>query len=230
MGFRERSALHVGDGGRCLIFLWIEHTDHRKAAGTAGAKNATGIHIMLENHNIEPRGKRENMRSRKLFLVFLVFALGALFGWQFAIYSQTSSESLRRLAEEKRDLTKMDWVLVNARLNALESPIARYSASPVTSAGFEFDSTKGRIVASAFVPREWFAKANLEKAKEAFSSSATDLCSASAGAALIKQGSPAAMDLKSACSVRFFTWTVGKSEGISTRDVALFEEGRLVLK
>src|SRR5437879_5555188 len=120
------------------------------------------------------------MSPRNLLIAILTFGLGTLFGWQFAIYSQSNADSLRRLAEEKKDLTKMEWVLVNARLNALESPIARYSGSPIMSTGFEFDAAKGRIVASAFVPPEWFAKTNLEKAKESFSLSAADLCATSA--------------------------------------------------
>jgi hypothetical protein len=194
-----------------------------KAAGTAAARNAIGMPTILGNHKVKAAKKEGNMRPAKLLIVILTFAFGALFGWQLAIYSQTSADSLRKLAEERKDLTKMEWVLVNARLNALESPVSRYSASPITSAGFEFDSVKGRIIASAFVPPEWFAKTNLEKAKESLSSSAADLCGTSAWVALLKQGSPVAMDLRNSCSVRFFTWTAGKPEGVSAKDIALFE-------
>jgi hypothetical protein len=122
-----------------------------RGAVTAAARNAIGTPTILGNHKARTAKKEGNMRARKLLIVILTFALGALFGWQLAIYSQTSGDSLRKLAEERKDLTKMEWVLVNARLNALESPVSRYSGSPITSAGFEFDSVKGRIVASAFI-------------------------------------------------------------------------------
>jgi hypothetical protein len=230
MALRESIVPRARNGNLSVTFRLIGPMVRCKGADTAAARIATDMRTVPENHVVKAAKKEGSMRSKKWPIVILTFAFGTLFGWQLAIYSQTNADSLRKLAEERKDLTKMEWVLVNARLNALESPVIRYSSSPIMSAGYEFDSSKGRIVASAFVPPEWFAKTNLEKAKESLTSSAVDLCGTSAGIALIKQSSPAAMDWRNACSVRFFTWTLGKPEGISAKDIALFEEGRLVLK
>ncbi len=170
------------------------------------------------------------MTKKTFFLVASGFFVGLALGASLTVYPQTRTTSLAGLAEEKKDITKMEWVLMNARVQALEWSLIQDFVRPVSPAGYEYDATKNRIVAAAFVNPTWLAKIDIEKTKQVLLGRGVDLCGLGAGGALMKQGSPFGLDWKSSCSVRFFTWTSGKAESISVKDVASFENGQLVLE
>ena len=170
------------------------------------------------------------MTKKTFLLVTLGFFVGMSLGASLTVYSQARTTSLASLAEEKKDITRMEWVLMNARVQALEWSLIQDFSRPVSPAGYEYDAVKNRIVAAAFVDPTWLAKTDIEKAKQILLGRGADLCGLGAGGALMKQGSPLGLDWKSSCSVRFFTWTSGKAASISVKDVASLENGQLVLK
>ncbi len=134
------------------------------------------------------------MIKKAFLLVTLGLFVGSALGGLLTVYSQTRTTSLASLAEEKKDITKMEWVLMNARVQALEWSLIQDFARPVSPAGYAYDATKNRIVAAAFVDPTWLAKTDLEKAKQVLLGRGVELCGLGAGGALMKQGSPLGLD------------------------------------
>ncbi len=169
------------------------------------------------------------MEKRTLLVAVLGVITGAMLGTTATVYSQSRASSLADFAQQKQDVSKMQWALLNARVQALEWTLIQDLSRPVSPANFTYDEKSKRIIAAAFVNPTWLAQTNLEKVRQVFSARAVDLCALGAGGALMQAGSPAGLNWKDNCSVRFYTWATDKANDSSAKDVALFEDGQLVL-
>jgi len=87
------------------------------------------------------------------------------------------------------------------------------------------------VVVKGFVDPDWVANAKVDEVKKVLMKQGTDYCvnglmlaEAEAGEVL------ASANVKSDCSVHFFTWVTGKDGTPTTKDIAVAEGGQLILK
>lgn len=169
------------------------------------------------------------MQSRK----FLIFASGLIVGSLLtAIESSPGGQapSLANLVVQKHELSKMDWVLMDARVTALEPTPINDLSRWVTPTDFAYDEQSKKIVARGFVSPEWLSRTNLQDVKTALTMRAVDFCGVAVASALMKEGSSLGLAWQNNCSVRFVTWGADKTSHVASKDVAFFENGQLVAK
>jgi hypothetical protein len=175
-----------------------------------------------------------------VLLVQALFGQGtpqALFG-QGTPQNATPAANLQQLADEKMQVSKLDWILLVARVRELEQVVAHESSRPVSLVGMKYDSDKKLVVASAFVDPSWIDSAKIEVVRKLLPEQAGNYCvmgfmlayGDAGGAALLAAAMAAPTGAPTDCSVRFFTWDLDKAGQITVKDVATFEGGRLILK
>ncbi len=168
------------------------------------------------------------MNKSTLVAVFLGAFAGSIVATTAATYSQSHTSSLADLTREKRDVSKMQWALLDARIRALEWTSIQDLSRPVSPANFEYNEKSKKIVVSAFVNPSWLAETNLDKVTQVFWGRAVDLCGLAATAALMDQGASGELDWKENCSIRFYTWAGDKFA--DRKEVAFFDNGKMELK
>src|SRR5213593_2993432 len=94
----------------------------------------------------------------------LLFAL-----WVSAGYANAQSR-IAPLAMSKIEISKLDWVFLNAKIESLNT----HSAMDLRR--FSFDRLSDRIVATVRVSRNWVESTSLEKAKADLQSAAIAYC------------------------------------------------------
>lgn len=149
--------------------------------------------------------------------------------------AQTPNAGLRerafQLADEKMQVSKLDWILLTARVRALEQVTAHESARHTSMVGMRYDRESKSVIASAFVDPEWLAGAKMDAVKNTLLNQGTSYCVDGLALAESEAGDVlAAVNAGKDCSVHFFTWALGQSDKITTKDVATEEGGRLILK
>lgn len=156
------------------------------------------------------------------FLSFLVLAMGVV------LYAQ--SASLAKLADEDMKISKMDWVLLNTRVHVLEEMLKDDLSAPFSPTSYSFDRQRGKLRIAVYVDPSW-SKRTLDEVSDAFSKRGTSLCVAPT---LAQHGQQLTLFLtppKDYCSILFFTLTLDASgKDINTKELAVFEEGKLSLK
>lgn len=168
------------------------------------------------------------MNLRTAFVASVALLLGAVVGVSVSVLAQTGLPTVSELTLQKREPSKMDWALVNARISALEAALIEDSEIPITPADVAFDDDNKKIVASEFVRPQWLKKNSLDEVRDALNGHAVDVCATSVGIALMRSGM-GPLSWKDSCTVRFYTWKIDKGE-LTTRDVASWENGNLILK
>jgi hypothetical protein len=173
------------------------------------------------------------MAKQVLLTTAVGLIIGAIFGAGVTLYSQTRASSLSDLTQEKQAVTKMQWVLLNAKVNALgaapQSAALMESARFVTSLNFMYDENSKRIVAVAFVNPSWLLQAPVQETRKLFMMRGIDFCNVALYEAFIDAGLPAGAKVQNNCSVRFITWNT-EDKNLSSKDVAVFDNWQVVLK
>jgi hypothetical protein len=169
------------------------------------------------------------MQMRRSLISVSAFIVGSMVAAVITA-SQAHAPSLDNLALQKRDVSKMDWVLLDARVTALESTQIPEASQFVTPLDFAYDQTSKKIVARGFVRPEWLSKANAQQIRKVFIMRAIDFCGVAVAGALMKDGAAAGFAWQKNCSVRFVSWDVDSSNGLSSKDVAFFDNGQLTLE
>jgi hypothetical protein len=143
------------------------------------------------------------------------------------------SSGLSKLATEKIDITRLDLVLLTARIRLLEQALAHPQARNESVVGMEYDKTSGRVIIKSWVEPSWSASANLQSARKELTEQAASYCADGLLMAIAEQGvlyvatvGPA----NSFCEVDFFTWGNDAKGQIEARDIAVFEDGQIRLK
>lgn len=160
-------------------------------------------------------------------------ALGGLailfFGVTVGLYSQ--SASLTRFAEEKANISKMDWILLISRVHVLEQALKDDLALPLTPTSYSYDSEKQQIRIVVHVSPSWLAESTLDQVNKALLRRAASLCitpmTAEHGEWSFKLLETPPIEY---CAVRFFTIGFNSAGELEARDVATFEGGKLVMK
>jgi len=168
------------------------------------------------------------MQMRTSLISASMFIVGCM-GGAVITSSQAHGPSLDNLALQRREVSKMDWVLLDARVTALESTQIPEASHFVTPLDFAYDQTSKKIVARGFVPPDWLSKANAQQIKKVLTMRAVDFCGVAVASALMKAGSATGLAWQKSCSVRFVTWDVDNSNGLSSKDVAFYDNGQLTL-
>jgi hypothetical protein len=165
----------------------------------------------------------------------LFTALICLFFCQSTFWGQTQkptklAEHVSQLADEKIQVSKLDWIMLTARIRMLEHIFAHETSRTISPVGMDYDADKKRVVIKGFVDPDWIASAKMDDAKNALKKEATSYCVD--GLALAEAASGeiiAGANTKDDCSVHFFTW-VAKGDKIEPKDIARFENNELLLK
>ena len=158
-----------------------------------------------------------------------VISLGILISL-IGAYSRSQSNVLEGLAEEKATISKMDWILLNSRLNLLEKALRIDVSVPMSLSGQYYDRTKKKFLTSIRVDPAWLGKSSPEKVKGTLDSHAADVCLETI-IVQAKNGGSFAVQPKDICCVEFFTSQFTKSRGYTNAThVATWENGELTLK
>lgn len=142
-----------------------------------------------------------------------------------------STFSISKLAEEKADISKMDWLLLNTRAQVLEESLKDDFSLPLNPTSFSYDSERQLVRISVFVSPTWMAKTSAEQTK-ILSKRATSLFMSPflAGAGESSYIYMFARAPKEHCSIRFSTPALDTAGNSILKDVAIFESGNLQMK
>jgi hypothetical protein len=122
--------------------------------------------------------------------------LGLLLGFTLSAHPQSNRTSLNGLSQETKVVSRLDWVLLNARVQALEWSSIQDFSRPVSPAGFEFDGQTGKVISKAFVDPSWLAKNNMDEVNKVFTARAADLCAVGVGGSLLDEHSPVSIPIE----------------------------------
>jgi hypothetical protein len=141
------------------------------------------------------------------------------------------SDRAYQLADEKMEVSKLDWIMLTARVRLLEQSLAHEGSHSSSAVGMSYDAQERRVVVQGFVDPDWFGRARLDEVKKVLLRQSTDYCVDGLAMAYGETGQMlAAANVKTDCSVHFFTWTRGKDGKLTRKDIAIGEGGQLVLK
>lgn len=94
-----------------------------------------------------------------------------------------------------------------------------------------YDRDEKRVVVKGFVDPDWVANAKVDEVKKVLLKHGTDYCVDGLMLAEAEAGEMlAGGNVKTDCSVHFFTWTTGKDGNLTAKDIAVAEGGQLILK
>ena len=94
-----------------------------------------------------------------------------------------------------------------------------------------YDRDEKRVVVRGFVDPDWIDKAKVDEVKKVLLKHGTDYCVDGLMLAEAEAGEMlAASNVKTDCSVHFFTWTTAKDGSLTTKDIAVAEGGQLIMK
>lgn len=169
------------------------------------------------------------MANKRLHLFFSLLA-AMLLGLVVGLYAQSSAVRLAKLSEEKAEISKMDLVLLNTRVEVLQQMLKDDLALAFAPTSFRYDSDKKKIRIAVHVDPALLAKANVNQLVKTLEARATGLCIAP----YLAEGNFVYMfpvtPPKDYCAVRFFTDARGSAGDFEPKDVATFEDGKLAVK
>ncbi len=152
-------------------------------------------------------------------------------GFLVGAYSQTESNPFEKLAAERANISKVDWILLNTRIRVLEETHRWELPLSFTPTSYSYDLQKQRIRVAIFVDPTWFSKHNVSQASEEFSKRADRIRAAVLTAEHGQLYSLLGKDLTKYYSIIFFTGVLDESgKSASPKDLAIYEDGKLTLR
>lgn len=168
------------------------------------------------------------VRRQSVLVIGIALVAAATFGFGIGVLAQTP---LQRLADERVNISRMDWVLLNTRVFVLEQTLKNDLSLPINPTDFSYDSEKQKIRIAVSIDPVWLASKSSGQVTRDLETRATSLCVAPALAdKSLTMAIGAGIAPKQYCSIRFFTLGLGKDGKVEPRDVALFEDGKIILK
>jgi hypothetical protein len=140
------------------------------------------------------------------------------------------ADHVSQLADEKMEVSKLDWIMLTARVRMLEQIEAHEGSRQVSPIGVEYDREKKRVAVRGFVDPDWINRAKIADAQSTLLKQAGNYCVE--GLMLAEAGAGelgAVSNIKVDCTIEFVTWIVKNGE-LTVKDIATFENGQLVLK
>jgi hypothetical protein len=163
--------------------------------------------------------------------LFLSLSGAALLGLVIGLYAQSNTGAkLSKLSDEKAEISKMDLILLNSRVAALQQLLKDDLSLPFVPTSFSYDVEKQKIRTSVYIDPAFLAKVGASQLNKALDYRATGLCITPAQAEgnfgyMIPVQPP-----REYCAIRFFTLALDAGGHAQTREVASFEDGKLILK
>jgi hypothetical protein len=163
--------------------------------------------------------------------LFLSLSVAALLGLVIGLHAQSNTgPKLSKLSDEKVEISKMDLILLNSRIAALQQLLKDDLSLPFVPTSISYDVEKQKIRTSVYIDPAFLAKASATQLNKALDSRATNLCITPA----LAEGNFGYMapiqPPREYCAIRFFTLALDAGGHAQTREVASFEDGRLILK
>ena len=170
------------------------------------------------------------MASKAFFAAALGFGAGILLGAATGLYSQNAASYLGDISREKADISKLDWVLLQAQLQTFQWMFFHDFTNPVIPMGYRYDPKENRVISGHLVRPEWYAATSMEKAKEKLKAQGASYCTA-----LFTSFPPldfvrSGQEIRTACRVDFYTLGFGKTGELERTDIATYTGGQLTLK
>ncbi len=111
----------------------------------------------------------------------LLATLTCLFLFQLALWGQTQrptklANHVSQMADEKIEVSRLDWIMVTARPRMLEQILAHEASRTISPVGMEYDAERKCVLIKGFVDPLWIASAKLTDAKDALKKEATSYC------------------------------------------------------
>ncbi len=163
--------------------------------------------------------------------IFLSLCIAMLLGLVVGLYAQSDfAARLAKLSEDKAEVSKMDWVLLNTKISVLQQMLKDDLSVPFAPTSFGYDADKKKIRISVHVDPAVLIKMNGNQLTKTLQSRATTLCVAPE----LADGNLSYMFLiqppNNYCAIRFFTLKIGSSGHVEAKDVATFDDGKLIMK
>src|ERR1700683_1046740 len=99
--------------------------------------------------------------NRVLLVPLLIcgsFFVGFAFRGQAQAPKQGVPDRAYQLVGEKMEVSKLDWIMLTARVRVLENIFAHESSRPASAVGMSYDRDDKRVVVKGFVDPEWIEK------------------------------------------------------------------------
>lgn len=177
------------------------------------------------------------MKHRPTAVWVLGLCAGVSLGAAVGALPQSGKPSLAGFAEEKIQVSKMDWVLLNARINTLAWTLFRNFKIPAIPMNFRYEPKTNRIISNSLVNPDWLANANLDEAKKTLSSNAVSFCAEGPMISMTSLPDQEGLqflvfgeEFRSVCTVEFYTFGIDKSGKLERKEVATYEKDQLILK
>jgi len=183
--------------------------------------------------NIFTKNSRHD--PKQVVLVGVLAGLFLLAGYGLRGQTQTRDSSVTdrafQLAAEKMQVSKLDWILLTARIRVIEQMSAHEGSRPATLVGMRYDPDKKHVVARGFVNPDWIGRAKIDEVKKVLLDHALNYCVDGFGMSEAEAGEVmASVNMGKDCTVEFFTLTLDKTGKVTPKDLATEESGQLILK
>jgi hypothetical protein len=119
--------------------------------------------------------KEEIMKTSLIVVAVLASFLSTINAAGQAQRSGRVADHVSQLADEKIEVSKLDWIMLMARVRILEE-MARENSRSVSSTGMHYDPETKRVVVRSFVDPDWIAEAKMDDAKKILVKRATSYC------------------------------------------------------
>src|SRR5438874_13246892 len=86
------------------------------------------------------------------------------------------SEHAFQLADQKMEVSRLDWILLTARVRLMEQNIAHQSSRPASPVGMLYDRQKKRVVVNGFVDPDWIDRAKVDEVKKVLLQQSASYC------------------------------------------------------
>jgi hypothetical protein len=167
----------------------------------------------------------------KRMTLFLSLLLATLLGLVVGLYAQSNSAArLAKLYDERAEISKMDLVLLNTRVEVLQQILKDDLSLPFAPTSFAYDVDKKKIRVAVYVDPAVLTKTNTSQLTKTLETRATSLCVAPE----LADGNLLLMfpvqPPNEYCAIKFFTHALDSSGHVQPKDIAIFEDGKLTLK
>lgn len=171
------------------------------------------------------------MPERPTLIAVLAFLVGLALSPVSLLGIQSQERQLALLAKERAEISRMDWVLLNAEVSVLRTIFVNTLKVPISPMRVYYDEDRNRIVWNANVDFAWYAKATLEDVKRLLEEAALTYCLDGITLSIMMHGRTFVPGPPiEFCSVSFSKLALNESGELTREGVASYANGQLVLK
>lgn len=170
------------------------------------------------------------MLRRTTIAATVAFFVGMSLGSSSSLGLQSQEPQLSLLAGAKAEISRMDWVLLNAQVDVLRTLLVEKLKLPISPMTVFYDSERDRITWNANVDYSWYARATIEEAKRQLEKAALVYCTDGTMVNVMTRGyTPISKAPREYCSVRFSKLALDDAGELGREEVAEYSNGKLIL-